>query len=258
MDGAVTRDPAMKEFTRIASEYDKGRSSENVEFWAEETKRLACLDQGTIVLDIGCGTGIYTLGIGARTQATMCGLDPSAGMLGQAREKTSEAHWFSATGESLPVRQGVFDCVFFSQVWHHIEDKQGTADECGRVLKQGGTVVIRTISHDQLRRKVVFEYFPEIMENQLKVYPSEEEFNRYFSEAGFASTEHWGYEIERYQTVDEFIEIAEKKLWSMFRSITREGLEQGIEKLRQHARDQPGQPIRNEETITLVVSRKRT
>ncbi len=257
MDVAVTRDPAMKEFTRIASEYDKGRSSENVEFWAEETKRLACLDQGTIVLDIGCGTGIYTLGIGLRAQATMCGIDPSAGMLGKAREKTSEAHWLSAAGESLPVRRGIFDCVFSSQVWHHIEDKQGTADECGRVLKQGGTVVIRTISHDQLRGKVVFEYFPEIMENQLRVYPSEEEFNGYFSEAGFASTEHLGYEMERYQTVDELIEIAEKRLWSMFRPITREGLERGIEKLRQHARDQPGQPIRNDETITLVVSRKR-
>ena len=258
MDGAFTRDPAMKEFTRIASEYDKGRSSENVDFWTGETKRLAGLKQGTILLDLGCGTGIYTIEMGSRTGATMCGLDPSAGMLNQAREKTSEVHWFSATGESLPVREEVFDCVFSSQVWHHIEDKQGTANECGRVLKQGGTVVIRTISHDQLRRKVVFEYFPEIMENQLKVYPSEEEFNRYFSEAGFASTEHLGYEMERYQTVDEFIEIAEKKLWSMFRSITNEGLERGIEKLRQHARDQPGQPVRNNETITLVVSRKRT
>jgi len=27
----------MKEFTKISGEYDKGRGSENVEFWAEET-----------------------------------------------------------------------------------------------------------------------------------------------------------------------------------------------------------------------------
>ena len=34
-----------KEFGKIATEYDKGRSSENVDFWAEETKRLAELTE---------------------------------------------------------------------------------------------------------------------------------------------------------------------------------------------------------------------
>jgi ubiquinone/menaquinone biosynthesis C-methylase UbiE len=90
----------------------------------------------------------------------MCGLDLSVGMLRQAKNKTNSMYWFNAVGEWMPVRPEVFDCVFSSQVWHHIEDKQGTADECGRVLRRGGSVVIRTISHKQLRRKVVFEFFP--------------------------------------------------------------------------------------------------
>ena len=247
----------MGEFTRISAEYDKGRSSENVEFWAEEAALIAGLDEDSTVLDLGCGTGIYTIGIDLRTRATMCGLDPSAGMLRQARAKTASVHWFNAVGEAVPLRQGVFDCVFSSQVWHHIADRQGTADECGRVLRPGGTVVIRTISHAQLRRKVVFEFFPEILDNQLRVYPLEEDFNGYFANTGFASTEHLAYELERYQSASEFIEIAQKKLWSMFRPISEEGLKAGVEKLRQHERDYPGQPVRNDETITLVVARKR-
>ena len=246
----------MKEFAKVAGEYDKGRSSEDVVFWARETTRLADFGEGSLVLDLGCGTGIYTLGLGLLTSATMCGLDPSAGMLKQAKAKTASVHWLNAAGEYMPLRPDIFDCVFSSQVWHHIEDKQGTANECGRVLRKGGSVVIRTISHEQLRRKIVFEYFPEIMDNQLRVYPSKEDFDRYFGGAGFASTEHLAYELERYQPPSEFIEIAEKKLWSMFRPITREGLERGIEMLRRFERDHPGQPIKNDETITLVVVRK--
>jgi ubiquinone/menaquinone biosynthesis C-methylase UbiE len=57
----------------------------------------------------------------------MCGLDPAVGVLAQALGKSSGVHWFNAVGESLPLRPGVFDCVFSSQVWHHITDKQGPA-----------------------------------------------------------------------------------------------------------------------------------
>jgi ubiquinone/menaquinone biosynthesis C-methylase UbiE len=246
----------VKEFTNIAGEYDKGRSGENIQFWAEEAKRLTNVDEWSCVLDLGCGTGIYTLGLGESTSALMCGLDPSIGMLARAREKSSTVHWFNAVGENVPIRDGVFDCVFSSQVWHHIVERQGTANECGRILKEGGTVVIRTISHEQLRRKVVFRFFPEIQANQLRVYPSNEDFETYFRNVGFASTEHIAYEMERYQSAQEFIEVAQKKLWSMFRPISEEGLERGVDMLRLYEREHPGQPVRNDEMITLVVSRK--
>jgi hypothetical protein len=43
----------------------------------------------------------------------------------------------------------------------------------------------------------------------------------------------------------------------MFRPITDKGLKRGVEELRRHEREHPGQPIRNDETITLVVAKKR-
>jgi len=245
-----------KEFTRIAKEYDKGRSSENVELWAKETRRLAGLDEDSLVLDLGCGTGIYTVGILGEAGCTMLGMDPVAGMLGQAREKSRVVHWFTGMGEWLPLRPGLLDCIFSSQVWHHIEDKQGTADDSGRVLKEGGCYVIRTISHSQLHQKAVFTFFPEIKANQLRVYPSNHDFRTYFRNAGFRETAFHEYSLERYQDVEEFVEIAEKKLWSMFRPITEEGLRRGVAELRRQGAESGGKPIRNDELITLVVSRK--
>lgn len=248
----------MSRFEAIAKEYDKGRRSENIDFWAEETTKLADLCERSLVLDLGCGTGIYTEDIGLETAASICGLDPAITMLAQARHRSRLIPWINAVGEYIPIRSGVFDCIFSSQVWHHIADRQKTAEECFRVLKPGGTVVIRTISHGQLRRKVVFEFFPEILARQLEVYPSEEDFNRYFRNAGFSSMEHLSYTSERYQPASELIEIAEKRLWSMFRGITQEGLSRGIAELRRYEVDHGGQPVRNDETITLVVARKRS
>ena len=245
-----------KEFSRIASEYDKGRKGENLELWGKETKRLANLEEEDIVLDLGCGTGLYTVGIGRESDALMCGMDPAVGMLGQAREKSRDVHWFNGIGEWLPVRDGLLDCIFSSQVWHHIQDRQGTADECGRVLKGDGTVVIRTIGHRQLHEKVVFKYFPEIKQNQLDVYPTDVEFTDYFMNAGFRDVEFLEYSEERYQSVSDFIEIATKKLWSMFRPITEKGLKKGVEDLRRYYDESGGVPVRNDEMITLVVPRK--
>jgi ubiquinone/menaquinone biosynthesis C-methylase UbiE len=245
-----------KEFGKIAKEYDKGRSSENVELWAAETRRLAGLGEYSIILDLGCGTGLYTVGLLEETGATTCGFDPVPEMVGQARNKLHGVHWFNAMGEQMPLRPDVLDCVFSSQVWHHIEDKQGTADECGRVLRAGGHVVIRTISHEQLHEKVVFEYFPEIKANQLRVYPSNEDFRHYFGGARFRETVFHAYSLERYQPVEEFVKIAEKRLWSMFRLISEEGLRRGVEELRSCGEESGGAPVRNDELITLVVACK--
>jgi ubiquinone/menaquinone biosynthesis C-methylase UbiE len=245
-----------KEFGKIAKEYDKGRAGENVELWAEETRRLAALDEDSTVLDLGCGTGLYTVGIMRHVGCTMLGMDPVAGMLGQAMEKSRGVHWFAGMGEWLPLRPGLLDCIFSSQVWHHIQDRQGTADESGRVLRSGCCYVIRTISHSQLHKKVVFRYFPEIKTHQLRVYPSNHDFRTYFRNAGFKETQFYEYSQERYQTVEEFVEVAEKKLWSMFRPITEEGLRKGVADLWRHKEETSGQPVRNDELITLVVSHR--
>ena len=116
-------------------------------------------------------------------------------------------------------------------------------------------MVIRTIGHAQLHKKVVFEYFPEIKQNQLDVYPSNADFTLYFKNAGFGSVDFHEYSEERYQSVEEFVEIAEKKLWSMFRPITEKGLKKGVAELWAY-KEKYNTSVRNDELITLVVASK--
>ncbi len=243
-------------FNKISGVYDRGRVSEDHMFWAGEAERIAHIDSCSLVVDMGCGTGNYGLGIKVKTHATVVGFDPVPGMLAQAKEKAPDFPTVLAVSEHMPFRSNVFDLVYAAQVWHHVVVKQDAADECYRILKLGGTKIAHTIGHAQLREKVVFKFFPEILQNQLDVYPSDEAFMTYFKRAGFKTTEIYPYAIERYQTSDEFIEIAEKKLWSMFRPITQVGLERGVADLKRWKVEHNDDPIRNDELITLFVGRK--
>jgi ubiquinone/menaquinone biosynthesis C-methylase UbiE len=245
-----------REFNKVSRIYDKGRLSEDISFWAVEAEKLAVLTPDSLVVDMGCGTGNYGLGIGEMTGATVIGFDPAPGMLKQAKEKNSDFSLVRAAAEAMPFRSRVFDLVYAAQVWHHIQGRQNAADECFRVLKVSGIKIAHTIGHSQLHEKIIFKIFQEIKENQLRVYPSDDEFDTIFKKAGFKSVVLYPYFIERYQNSEELIEIAEKKLWSMFRPITQQGLENGVKWLRQWSSDHPSVDIRNDELITLFVARK--
>ncbi len=242
-------------FNKVSGNYDRGRVSEDIWFWAGEAEKIARLNASSLVLDMGCGTGNYGLGIAARTGCAVVGFDPSIGMLKQAGEKAPGFPIVQAVGEQMPFRGGVFDLVYAAQVWHHVHDRGAAAKECGRVLRKGGTKIAHTIGHAQLHEKVVFKFFPEIKQGQLDAYPSDEEFKTIYADAGL-KIEIIPYLIERYQTPDEFMEIAEGKLWSMFRPISEEGLERGVVMLRKWKKEHPGESIRNDEMITLFVGRK--
>ena len=243
-------------FNKVSSGYDRGRVSEDIWFWAGEAEKLAHLDSGSLVVDMGCGTGNYGFGIQVRTGATVVGFDPSIGMLKQLKEKSPNFSIVQSVAEHIPFRGDVFDLVYAAQVWHHVVDKGEAARECCRILKWGGTKIAHTIGHAQLNSKVIFKFFPEIKQSQLDVYPSDEAFLTYFMDAGFRLTEIYPYTIERYQSAHEFIEIAEGRLWSMFRPISQAGLEKGVAELRRWKREYGEEPIRNDEMITLFLGRK--
>jgi len=245
-----------EEFNKISSEYDKGRISEDILFWAHEVEKYVELNSQSIVVDMGCGTGNYGLGIKEITGAIVVGFDPALGMLEQGHLKNHNFPLIRAIAENMPFRNDIFDLVYAAQVWHHIQGQQEAANECFRVLKIGGIKIVHTISHSQLNKKTVFKIFPGIKKNQIDVYPSDEEFISIFRKAGFQYIRAYPYSIERYQTADEFIEIAEKKLWSMFRPITQEDLENGIFWLNQWKHENSNAPIRNDELITLFIARK--
>jgi malonyl-CoA O-methyltransferase len=103
--------------------------------------------QGQRILDLGCGTGRYCVLLAERG-ATVVGLDPSLGMLGQAKRKVTPACFFElhhGTMEKTYFPNDHFDLVVSASTLSHLPQLEPTSREAVRVLKGGGWMIISDI-----------------------------------------------------------------------------------------------------------------
>ena len=103
--------------------------------------------QGETILDVGCGTGIFTLDMLAYGPR-MVGLEISRPMLMRARQKTKEHPFHALCGdmEFLPFADEVFDKTVSMTALEFVEDAQTAVREMFRVTKKGGTIVVTTLN----------------------------------------------------------------------------------------------------------------
>ncbi len=97
------------------------------------------------VLDLGCGPGFLSLGLGRRC-GRLVGVDLDAEMVRQAdarfREAGLDAQVYQASGDDLPFREGVFDVVVTRFVLQHVPDPAAVVAEAFRVLRPGGRLLV--------------------------------------------------------------------------------------------------------------------
>lgn len=100
-----------------------------------------------VCLDVGCGTGRYSLRI-ARAGVEVVALDLSSKMLKRLRLKAKNSDVYDrvnvvvADGERLPFRENAFDCLVCTLAFDHFEDCDGAAGEFSRILKNNGLCVL--------------------------------------------------------------------------------------------------------------------
>ena len=105
------------------------------------------LAPGMSLLDVACGTGVLTVHgqsiVGM--DGFVLGLDPSTGMLLQARRQGAR-RLVRAAAESLPLADNRFDFLAMGYALRHVADLRSTFREYRRVLKPGGKVLILEIT----------------------------------------------------------------------------------------------------------------
>ncbi|MCW4020356.1 MAG: class I SAM-dependent methyltransferase, partial [Candidatus Bathyarchaeota archaeon] len=180
---------------RLMSEYyDETRVpliQDVLELCLSKIADLGKISIGSMVLDAGCGTGIYTIPLAEKTDAIVFGLDSSKEMIKKAKikEDSQTVKWLIGDAENLPFDNARFDCVFMTLVIHQIVNKKKAADEVYRVLKQNGTIVVMTKSHGQLRRSVIAD-FPKTKQIDLSRFPAIPILKDMLSSAGFEDTRY--------------------------------------------------------------------
>jgi ubiquinone/menaquinone biosynthesis C-methylase UbiE len=113
----------------------------------ELINRLLAPGPGERILDVGCGTGVFTVDFLA-AGTDVVGLDISRPMLNLARKKTMGCAFFPVQGDLqyLPFSQNSFDRTVSITALEFIADAKSAIDELFRVTRPGGCVVVATLN----------------------------------------------------------------------------------------------------------------
>ena len=129
---AEERDIAWAERTAVAAARREMRA---VLLYASARVRAGAGDR---VLDVGCGTGTYTLPFADRSQATIVGINATPTLLERARAALpARVHLAGADAAALPFPDDTFDAVIGNAILHHVSLDE-TVPEIVRILKPGG------------------------------------------------------------------------------------------------------------------------
>ena len=185
-------------YDSISSRYDATRRADP--YIVDRIAGWLSLQEGCRYLDVGCGTGNYTVAL-AEKGGEWVGADLSAGMIAQARAKGLRSAWTLAKAEQLPYADGWFGGAICVLALHHFADTHRVFDEIYRVLGKGRLVVF-TADPEQLREYWLNEYFPEAMMRSIEQMPSLKQITAGITGAGFC-----GAEIERYEVRDDLQDL---------------------------------------------------
>jgi len=110
---------------------------------------LAGLEQGEIVLDVGCGSGtLSSMAKQREPSIKLTGVDADANILARARKKAAKARqsieFIKAYSQDIPLSDSQFDVALSSLFFHHLQrkGKQDTLLEINRLLGKSGRIVI--------------------------------------------------------------------------------------------------------------------
>ncbi|HEY9748696.1 MAG TPA: methyltransferase domain-containing protein [Allocoleopsis sp.] len=124
----------------------------------EELLKWADVNQASTILDVGCGIGGSSLYLAEKFQAAATGVTLSPVQATRATERSREAgmsnlstqpsaQFFVKDALNTGFADNSFDLVWSLESGEHMPDKRKFLQECYRVLKPGGTLIMATWCH---------------------------------------------------------------------------------------------------------------
>jgi SAM-dependent methyltransferase len=110
---------------------------------------------GSLVLDVGAGTGIFTqFAHSLRKDLKYVAVDPAHGMIRYAPSYTLKVR---AKAESLPLRKGIFSVVLVGDAIHHTRDPRKAIMEIKDCMAPDGALFIFDMNPDTFMGRIIFK-----------------------------------------------------------------------------------------------------
>jgi|TARA_Y100001970_G_scaffold166603_1_gene203782 2-polyprenyl-6-hydroxyphenyl methylase/3-demethylubiquinone-9 3-methyltransferase len=149
---------------------------------------------GLRILDVGCGGGLISEAL-AKRGATVTGVDASAMSIEVARRHAQQSglsvDYRHCLAGQLLAEDERFDVVINAEVVEHVPDQAALINECARLVKPSGTLVLATLNRTVkswiiaiLGAEYIMRYLP-VGTHDWKMFVKPEEL------AGWVATEHF-------------------------------------------------------------------
>ncbi|MGH7303054.1 MAG: class I SAM-dependent methyltransferase [Candidatus Rokuibacteriota bacterium] len=209
------------------------------------------------LLDLGAGTGRFSVLLADAFDARVVAIEPSAKMRADAERGSAHprvAYRDGAAG-ALPAAEGEFDFALLSMVIHHVPDLDACARELYRVVKPDGLVFIRNTFSGRLEGIRHYKFFPSARAIDEARLPRVEHVRQAFEARGFtlAALDTLVQEID--PSLAAHYDRIKRRALSSFDLITDAEFEQGLQRMQiAVALETAATPI--QEPIDLLVLRR--
>src|SRR5262245_22642457 len=193
---------------RMSATYQSGRalSPEAADTWAAIVAHFVRQGTNTRILDLGAGTGRFSVLFARVFEAHVVGVEPSTAMLAATDDSAQPKRltYVAGSAEAIPLRSQSCDLAWLSHVWHHIRDHQACGRELRRIVCDDGHVLVRGTFGDQLDGfPTLFRYWPATREICQQL-PTIQQTARAFEAHGFTLAEHRRVPQMTCTSLDEF------------------------------------------------------
>jgi ubiquinone/menaquinone biosynthesis C-methylase UbiE len=253
--------PGVIDYDDMSARYESGRalSGKAANTWLATVAPFVQRSARPRILDLGAGTGRFSVLFARSFEATVIGIEPSMGMLAAAAHKKPQPDgltYVAGAAERLPLADSTCDLVWLSHVWHHVRDRQACAAELRRVVRTGGHVLVRSTFGDQLDGfPTVFRFWP-AARGICEQLPTIQETVRVFETNRFTLVDHQRVPQETASNLSEFARRTQARADSALVLISDAEFHQGQAAIEAAAgREQDPVPVI--EVIELLIFRKR-
>jgi len=142
--------------------YDQTAASYEAQYAKEQDAKIEAalsgvyLKENSLILDMGCGTGLLFPHIADKTRF-LVGIDTSAKLLKQAQKRARQhlnITLIRADADHTPFRNQTFHILFAITLLQNMPDPTATLKEMGRITKPEATIVLTALKKRFTRRAI--------------------------------------------------------------------------------------------------------
>ena len=212
---------------------------------------------GLTILDLGAGTGRFSVLLADAFADRVVAVEPSAKMRADAERGSAHPRvvYRDGTAGAIPAAAGEFDVALLSMVVHHVPDLDACARELHRVVKRDGLVFIRNTFSGRLDGIRHYEFFPAARAIDEGRLPRVERVREAFEVRGFTTQALDTIEQEIDPSLAAHYDRIQRRALSSFELLADSEFEQGLARMRA-AIERETDPIPVREKVDLLVLRR--